>query len=214
MRGLVLGVLGAWLVFGGCGRRYECDLNRPCEGFGETCIEGACVAGVCATSAQCAMESHCDDRQCKAGCAEPNDCYPGDTCDLALGECVSAACTNTGVDCGYREFCDQGSGDCYDAGENYCSFCNNDAECGGGNLCLSHYCGVDCSGGRECPSGFDCYAFGDNFGNVTAYQCFTYCWLYEGYEPGSFSMTPPAQAPDIQVSQDRAQAAGASAEAP
>ena len=81
---------------------------------------------------------------------------------------------------------------CYDAGEQYCKFCDEDSECGEGNYCYGHYCGVDCSDGQECPGGFECFPFTDDVGNIVAYQCWTYCWLYEDVEPGAeLSVTPP-----------------------
>jgi len=195
--------------FVGCnGAPPECDAATPCTGFGETCVAGECLAGSCATSAQCSMEHYCDGRSCQPGCEQPSDCYPGFTCNSELQVCEEDGCDNTSVDCGYREFCNVATGDCYDAGGKYCSFCDEDAECGDGNLCLAHYCGVDCSGGRECPSGFECYGFPDEFGNVAAYQCFTYCWLYEDYEPDSFAREPVTPE-GITITQARARKAGA-----
>ncbi len=204
---LVTSGLLALTLWGCNGGPSECDAERPCEGFGETCVRGECVAGACATSAQCPMEHHCDGNQCEAGCELPSDCYPGFTCNTESGACEQDDCFDTHVDCGYREFCNAATGDCFDAGEQYCRFCNEDEECGEGNLCLNHYCGVDCSGGRECPSGFECYPFGDDFGNIVAYQCFTYCWLYEDYEAGDFSGVAPGK-PDVTISAERAKAAG------
>ena len=41
-------------------------------------------------------------------------------------------------------------------------------------------CGVNCND-RECPSGFDCLSIRDDFGNITSFQCITYCPLYEDF---------------------------------
>ena len=46
-----------------------------------------------------------------------------------------------------------------------------------------------------------------DFGNIVAYQCFTYCWLYEDYEAGEFSSAAPGK-PDVTISAERAKAAG------
>ncbi len=173
---------------------FECDESTPC-GFGEICQQGQCVEFRCATSAQCPIESYCLEGECLPGCAEDGDCRTGYACATETKTCEEIACTDTSVDCGYREFCNVATGDCYDAGDQYCKFCNEDAECGEGNLCLAHYCGVDCSSGQECPAGFECYPWADDSGNIVSFQCFTYCWLYEDYEPGSFATAPPPEGP-------------------
>lgn len=176
--------------------RYECDEQNPCA-LGATCVNGTCEEARCATSAQCPMEHTCSARrECEPGCGTDRDCYPGDHCDTLTNTCVPDGCTDTRVDCGYREFCNQGTGECYDAGDRYCKFCNEDFECGEGNLCLGHYCGVDCSQGQACPSGFECYPWTNNAGEVIAQQCFTYCWLYDpDYEPGADTQRPPGSLP-------------------
>jgi hypothetical protein len=158
---------------------FECDEETPCAQIDQICVEGECEELQCANSTQCPMESYCLAGECIRGCVEEGDCYPGWTCDTELQTCVEEGCQDTQTDCGYREFCNAASGDCYDAGDQYCKFCNEDWECGEGNICYGHYCGVDCSDGRECPAGFECFAFADETGNIVAYQCWTYCWLYE-----------------------------------
>jgi len=105
-------------------------------------------------------------------------------CNLDTRECEEAACTNTQTDCAFKEFCNTATGQCYDAGGMYCHFCDEDAECGSGNVCYAHYCGVDCSSGQECPSGFECSPFVDEFGNVVTYQCWTICSMFEEFESG------------------------------
>ena len=164
----------------------ECDAETPCA-FGETCSSGYCESAECNTSAECPMESYCTGgRTCQAGCENTSDCYPGYTCDLETSACKEAVCTDTALDCGFREFCNLATGECYDAGNQYCSPCTEDFECGTGNYCFWGYCGVDCSGGKECPGGFECFPISNPEGQTVAYQCLTYCWLFDDYEPGSF----------------------------
>lgn len=192
----VLGLLLAcmWLLLGGCAKEpAECSQEVPCE-FGEVCIGGQCESGRCSTSAQCPMEHTCKNRNCEKGCSTDNDCYPGSMCDMESGQCASAPCLDTQVDCGYREFCNTVTGECYDAGNLYCKPCDRDNEeldCGSDNICFAGHCGVDCSEGKECPGGFDCYPFNDESGNIVTWQCITYCWLYEDYKPGAFAKAPP-----------------------
>ncbi len=164
-----------------CGqsRVNECDIDTPCE-FGQTCIEGQCESAVCATSAQCRMEEHCKNQRCTPGCADDSDCLTGDVCEEQFGTCKAERCESTEVDCSYREFCDTTTGQCYDAGEQYCKPCDRDDQCGEGNECWNHHCGVDCST-NPCPAGFECIDFTDDFGNVTAQQCLTYCWLFQDF---------------------------------
>lgn len=177
------------LVGASCGSppAIECTETQPCPNITEICQAGQCVEVGCSTSSQCPIESYCDGGSCYRGCREDFDCYPGNHCEITegtSGTCVEDACTDTKVDCGFREFCNLATGDCYDAGEKYCRKCDDNADCDDGNLCLNQACGVDCSGGQECPSGFECYPFsGDGSGEITHYQCFTYCWLYEDYDP-------------------------------
>lgn len=168
------------------GNEPECTEQLACPRVDQVCEAGVCVEKRCANSSQCPMESYCSVGDCLPGCVEEGDCYPGDTCNLETNVCEPEACADTHIDCGFREFCNVATGDCYDAGSQYCKSCDyQEGECGGGNLCLNHYCGVDCSQGQACPSGFECYPFTDDFGNIAAFQCFTYCWLYDDVPPGS-----------------------------
>jgi hypothetical protein len=186
----------AWfgVSLGGCtGVEMECNQEESCD-FGDICVGGQCVSGHCSTSAQCPMEFYCKNRSCTAGCKTDGDCIPGSRCDLESDTCVAKPCVDSQVDCGYREFCNTATGECYDAGNLYCKPCDRDnqvEDCGADNECWAGYCGVDCSEGRACPGGFDCYPFGDESGNIVSWQCITYCWLYEDYEPGQFAKTPP-----------------------
>ena len=166
----------------------ECASDDAC-GFGEVCLEGQCKGRSCATSAQCGMEQYCLSGECKNGCEVDADCYPGDACDTTsstVGSCATAACTSSRIDCEFNQFCNSVTGECYDAGGYYCKSCNDDSDCGGsGNYCLnlgyaeSDFCGVTCSTDSDCPSGYTCSPLGDLSGNIIAYQCLTYCWLYE-----------------------------------
>ena len=168
----------------------SCSQDVPCTGFGEVCIAGQCVVGTCSTNADCPIENRCENRECVPGCDRDNDCYPGSSCDVELSECVEDACKETRVDCGFREFCNVLSGECYDAGAQYCRPCTSGSaaqDCGEGNLCIGGFCGVDCADGQQCPSGFECFAFSNSAGEITDYQCWTYCWLYDDYEPGQAS---------------------------
>ncbi|TNE89903.1 MAG: hypothetical protein EP330_10050 [Deltaproteobacteria bacterium] len=196
MRALFLGLA----LLAGCSGTTAvgaCSEDTPCTGFGEVCIRGECVVGTCTTNADCPIENRCTERECEPGCDRDNDCYPGSSCDTELHECVEDACEETRVDCGYREFCNTLTGDCYDAGEQYCRPCtagSEDQDCGQGNECIGGFCGVDCADGRACPGGFECYSFSDSAGNIVAYQCWTYCWLYDDYEPGQ---DPVTAVPDL-----------------
>ena len=168
-----------------CGDPPECDAERPCQGFGQVCVEGACQSHACATSASCPMESHCEGGQCEAGCAQDTDCYPGDACDPATGTCAEAACTDSHLDCAFQEFCDETAGECYAAEGYWCRPCVTNEDCGGnGNLCLGwgdngDFCGVSCTGDVDCPSGYTCTVIDDAAGNPLGSQCITWCWLYE-----------------------------------
>ena len=183
--------VAALLLLAGCPNRFECDEETPCA-FGSTCIAGQCEEVSCATSEQCPMEHYCDaTRSCVEGCKENSDCLAGSECDKEADVCVPSECQNTSTDCGYKEYCNSATGDCYEAGGDFCKPCEpQDDECGSGNICWAGYCGVNCEGGRECPSGFECAPFVDDVGNIVTYQCITYCWLFEGYAPGTFVSAP------------------------
>jgi hypothetical protein len=176
-------LMGLSLSLFACQDPPECDADTPCE-FGSVCKVGTCTTIGCATSAQCDMEQFCESGACTPGCEQDDDCYPGDHCNVEAGQCESSGCVDTRLDCGYKEFCNEFSGECYDAGGYYCKECNDDFDCGGnGNYCTgTGYCGVTCESDNDCPSGFSCSPFVDINGNVVFYQCFTYCWLYDDYE--------------------------------
>lgn len=172
------------LLLVGCEKKVvgDCSEDQPCEGFA-TCVEGECILKKCSVNQDCGMEAHCADGECAEGCQVDTDCYPGDACG-AEGNCVTARCRETSVDCGFGEFCDVSTGDCYQGSGVYCSTCQDDADCGGnGNLCLNfgangRFCGTECQYETDCPSGFTCLGIRDEFGNIFTNQCATYCWLY------------------------------------
>lgn len=183
----------ALLVLAACTPKPECTEELLCA-FGEVCVEGFCEEIPCSTSDQCAMEETCVDRQCVAGCSADKDCYPGDICDPRTQSCEPRGCRDTRLDCGFKEYCNTASGDCYEAGDLYCRECSSDENCGGnGNLCLNfggghEYCGVTCESNDDCPSGFGCYPIGDGSGQIFTYQCYTYCWLYDDVD-GDFDQS-------------------------
>ncbi|HJN74369.1 MAG TPA: hypothetical protein QGF58_10600 [Myxococcota bacterium] len=178
------------LALMGCEPEVQCDEATACP-FGEVCVEGVCESVACATSVDCGMEQHCEGRTCVEGCAEDSDCWPGDVCDLASKTCIARGCRDTQLDCGYREFCNEANGECYETTGYYCRPCEDDSNCGSeDNICLNfgsgrQYCGVYCEDDQECPSGFGCLPVGDINGNIISFQCITYCWLYDDYD-GTF----------------------------
>lgn len=158
-----------WLACGGT----ECSDEQPCA-FGGSCEDGVCVFRRCATSLQCALEQHCtEDGVCAPGCVDDGDCALGEACG-GDGTCAARACTDTQVDCAFREFCEDG--DCVDAGDPHCLPCTTDAECGEGNVCWGDlYCAVDCSGGQPCPAGFACEPLEQE--GTDWVVCLGACWL-------------------------------------
>ncbi len=171
-------LLSAGLLVG-CDEGPECAEDSPCP-FGSVCVEGTCEARYCATSAQCEMQQYCADGVCTEGCADDGDCYPGETCDIELAECVPQGCSDTQRDCAYKEFCDTSSGECFQASGYYCQECGGDADCGGNdNTCYGGYCAPTCSTDEDCPAAFTCVPFVDLSGNIQYYGCYTYCWLFE-----------------------------------
>ncbi len=179
-----------------CKPRYECSAETPCP-FGETCVGGFCQEVACATSAQCPVDHFCTvGRQCVPGCEVDGDCAAGFVCDAEEAACVEADCQDTRTDCGYKEYCNAATGECYTAGGDFCKTCTRRADdCAPGNVCWGGYCAVNCDNGRECPSGFDCLPFVDEVGNVVGNYCITYCWQFEGYAPGSFARGPEDAGP-------------------
>lgn len=168
----------------GCGRKdtAQCSEEQPC-GFGEVCVEGTCQSSSCSTSAQCAMEQFCDDGTCVDGCEIDGDCYPGDYCDQESKSCDDAPCTDSHIDCDFKEYCSS-TGECVEASGYFCRDCELDSDCGGnGNVCMNwglerDFCGVSCDTEADCPSGFICIDWQDSNDEFLTRQCATYCWLY------------------------------------
>jgi hypothetical protein len=177
-------ILIFFLGFMGCdSEEPECSQNIPC-GFGETCQAGVCLAQSCATSSQCSMENYCDKGACVEGCQVDSDCYPGDSCDMETNSCASARCTDSHIDCDFKEVCNIVTGDCVEASGIYCRDCELNSDCGGnGNVCMHwglqrDFCGVSCEVESDCPSGFTCIDWNDTETGQLVRQCATYCWLY------------------------------------
>lgn len=170
------------------GEAPECTEDVPC-GFGETCQAGVCVTQSCATSAQCEMENYCDKGSCTSGCESDDDCYPGDVCDPDTKSCASGFCTDTHIDCDFKEFCNVVTGECTEGSGIYCKECEVNADCGGnGNVCMHwglqrDFCGVSCEQDTDCPSGFTCTDWNDTETGTITRQCATYCWLYIDERP-------------------------------
>ena len=145
---------------------------------------GVCVTQSCATSAQCEMENYCNKGSCVSGCESDQDCYPGDVCDPETQSCASGFCTDTHIDCDFKEFCNAVTGECVEGSGIYCKECEVNADCGGnGNVCMHwglerDFCGVTCEQDDDCPSGFTCTDWNDTETGTITRQCATYCWLY------------------------------------
>lgn len=185
-----------WIVWAtmatllGCQPEFECDEDRPCE-FGATCMEGVCETKSCVTSADCSMESHCDNGACTEGCAEDSDCYAGDACNAEFGTCDEAECEDSQLDCGFKEFCDTTSGECHEAAY-YCDACTSNDDCGTDGICNSYgpygnFCVFPCTTRLDCPSGFSCEQAQNADGTVGSF-CSAACWLEDDAATGG----PPA----------------------
>jgi hypothetical protein len=163
----------------------ECEISANCP-QGKVCSEaGLCIEVGCSSSLDCNMEEWCSDESglCTSGCLHDRDCFPTENCDAANRTCVRPGCRNTQLDCEFGEFCNNLTGECYDAGGFYCETCESTKDCGSGNnVCLrmggssQTYCGVDCASGQLCPRGYEC-ARVRSLGDVTVgFQCVAACW--------------------------------------
>ena len=182
--GALVAVVVMGLALAAC--KDECEQSLHCEP-GEVCSDGACVPRTCGASADCPLETFCDDEQgiCQGGCQSDRDCYPYHRCDED-NQCISHGCRSTVLDCSMGEYCDPVTGECFMATGSYCKECEREEDCGTGNMCLrigdpsgQTYCGVDCSTGQECPRGYSCGRVVDPAGNTVGYQCVSACWLLE-----------------------------------
>jgi len=171
----------AALATSGCKAECEQNLNCPAD---QVCTDGKCAARLCLDSSTCPMETFCSDEDgtCKGGCQGDRDCYPYHRCDED-GRCVENGCRNTSLDCGLGQFCNELTGECFDAGGAYCHTCEVDSDCGGSSFCLDigapggqRYCLVDCSMGQECPRGYPCVDIVNGGGAVVGMGCYARCW--------------------------------------
>jgi hypothetical protein len=142
--------------------------------FGETpTVAGACVQ--CEVNDNCGFGQVCGaDNVCRLPCNAQGGCIVG-VCDTADNVCVGCLDDTT---CGPLQVCDTVSRSCV-AEEALCAPCQQDAECGVGNLCLririnnfttDRGCGLDCSADQACPSGATCQDVSQN-GVLIGRQC-------------------------------------------
>lgn len=136
-----------------CGDCADTTDDAACAaayGAGTLCVQGACIAATCHTSADCGGQQ-CVDNQC-LGCRSDADCDAGQVCN-ASGSCVAAAnvCQGKAISssCGAGDLC------CNVSGSETCV----SAEC-----CVAADCtsitgaGSSCQAGTCVPSGSSCTA--------------------------------------------------------
>lgn len=140
----------------GCSDNADCgDLQvcaRPSANQAGTCTNVECV-----TNDDCALGNYCNSAgyTCTPGCTSNLDCRAGENCDQSNNTCVQYGCRDTNLDCGYAQFCENGT--CVDA-QGHCEVgCDFDSDCGNG-FCL----GFDSTGNYSCeftgcPLGQACY---------------------------------------------------------
>jgi hypothetical protein len=99
-----------------------------------------------------------------SGCDEDADCLPvastqGSLCERATRRCVPRPCTHTAL-CGFGQFCNRTSGQCFDAMGSYCQSCSRDSDCA-------------CGAGATCPPGPNvCLELSDADGGSRGKFCF------------------------------------------
>lgn len=172
------------LAMTGCTPK-ECETSENCAPGTVCSVSGTCQQLACTSSTDCPVGNWCDlDKgDCSAGCVSDNDCLPSEQCDVEQRQCFTPGCRNTKLDCGFGEFCNELSGECFDAGNAYCRPCERNEDCGnnGANICLRFggqldaYCGVDCSIDQNCPQGYTCVQV-TNAGAAVSFQCIAACW--------------------------------------
>lgn len=117
---------GSTCYGGNC--RAECP---PACALGLTCIDGACVAGLCdAGNFECPVNFACANGECAPECARDSDCSSGQFC--YQGACVVEDCT--GVVCPSGQSCFEGI--CF-------GDCASSADCGDGMNCYDGRCASD-----------------------------------------------------------------------
>lgn len=138
---------------GSCGTCVDTTDDAKCAaayGAGNLCIQGACIAATCHTSADCSGQQ-CIDNQC-VGCRSDADCDTGQVCN-ASGSCVAAGNVCSGKP--ISSSCGQGDLCCSVGGSETCV----SAEC-----CVAADCTAKtganstCQAGTCVPSGSSCTA--------------------------------------------------------
>ncbi len=188
-------IVVAILLFGCQSSSMPCETSRNCPAD-HACVDGECRERTCLDNSDCAVESHCDAvlGQCVRGCQSDGDCPYGETCSGAT--CEARKCLSSNIDCDVGQYCDVGTGECFDAAGLYCAPCSDttySSDCGGGgNLCRYLYgngpfCFPSCEGGLECPAGYSCIPL-SAYGDVVTYVCVTLCDYIEQSEDLDFSV--------------------------
>jgi hypothetical protein len=165
-----------------------CQGDEACPGD-QVCVTGSCIEP-CDSAADCPAPAECVDRRCRVpgGCLTSVDCEEAETfCDVATNrcvpgcevdedcldgfrECVSGRCQLKGCrgafSCAFGQFCTIETGQCVDAGPEYCATCNEREvdSCGARSVCGAleeggpGYCFVACSDDIDnlCPQGYGC----------------------------------------------------------
>ncbi len=148
-------------------KAVPCSKNSECE-VGQVCLEEECKTVECISSAECDIGKHCTaDYTCTAGCEEDTDCLAGETCND--GTCEAYGCRNTQLDCGYGEFCDPTTGQCYPDDSGACSVCDPSTD----PNCLGMTQLGPCSSSGACPANQACYIteYDDSFTCSNDSQC-------------------------------------------
>ena len=179
---------------------------------GELCVEQSCQIVDCATSLDCDLEEYCTSNyECVSGCNEDEDCFAGDSCNVASKECESYGCQDTVLDCGIGEFCNPMTAECFQDTRGHCqAYCSWDDLVYGttGYECVNFdmgtgSCTTDISGNQSgCSGGSVCYPNDTSdptfqFGGQTQGTCINfyrafYCDQSSSQEqcPNGFMCTP------------------------
>jgi hypothetical protein len=199
-----------WLMACG-GPTRDCIDNGGCY-EGEACVNEQCVSVDCVTSSECALEQFCDPASyvCSDGCLEDVDCLAGDECNVATGQCESAGCRATELDCPIGEFCetDESSADfgvCYDDPRPHCELCDatENNTCSGASECFIVEAGDSCQNDADCPSGWTCDRLDVGGGKVCHEdRCLVACDLETDSCPSGFQCADVTGAGDIFCSAD------------
>ena len=168
MRTLFAALAVLTVVLSGCGTQSGCVDNAGCADL-QVCARpsadrpGVCTNVECVTNEQCALGNFCNEAGyfCEPGCTSDLDCRAGETCDTTTNTCNAYGCRDTNLDCGYGEFCENGS--CVENGRPFCEPCLTNFDCGPGGLCVSDgvttHCFETCNSQADCPRGYQCGEF-------------------------------------------------------